>query len=57
MPRTRPRYPREIRQQMIELVRAGWTPHELAQELRLTLKIVYHLGLWFKFILQGEQLA
>jgi len=24
---------------------------------RLTLKIVYHLGLWFKFILQGEQLA
>ena len=28
-----------------------------ATVVRLTLKIVYHLGLWFKFILQGEQLA
>jgi len=32
MPRTRPRYPREFRRQMVELVRAGRTPHELAQE-------------------------
>ena len=32
MPRTRSRYPREFRRQMIELVRAGRTPHELAQE-------------------------
>ena len=30
---------------------------ELNWRARLTLKIVYHLGLWFKFILQGEQLA
>ena len=32
MPRTRSRYPREFRRQIIELVRAGRTPHELAQE-------------------------
>ena len=32
MPRTRPPYPREFRQQMVELVRAGRTPGELAKE-------------------------
>jgi len=32
MPRTKPRYPREFRRQMVELVQAGRTPHELAQE-------------------------
>ena len=32
MPRTRPPYAREFRQQMVELVRAGRTPGELAKE-------------------------
>ena len=32
MPQTRPPYPREFRQQMVELVRAGRTPGELAKE-------------------------
>ena len=32
MPRNRPPYPREFRQQMVELVRAGRTPVELARE-------------------------
>lgn len=32
MPKTRPPYPPEFRQQMVELVRAGRTPRELAQE-------------------------
>ena len=32
MPRTRPPYPPEFRRQMIELVRAGRTPEELAEE-------------------------
>jgi len=32
MPRTRPPYPAEFRQQMIELARAGRTPTELAHE-------------------------
>jgi transposase len=32
MPRTRPPYPPEFRQQMVELVRAGRTPEELARE-------------------------
>ena len=32
MPRSRPPYPPEFRQQMIELVRNGRTPWELAQE-------------------------
>ncbi|HKK26472.1 MAG TPA: transposase, partial [Gemmatimonadota bacterium] len=33
MPRTRPPYPPEFRKQMIELVRIGRTPAELAREL------------------------
>ena len=32
MPRFRPPYPPEFRQQMIELVRAGRTPEELSRE-------------------------
>lgn len=32
MPRTRPPYPLEFRQQIVELVRAGRTPEELAEE-------------------------
>ena len=32
MPRSRPPYPPEFRQQMTELVRAGRTPEELAKE-------------------------
>jgi len=32
MPRTRPPYPPEFRQQIVALVRAGRTPEELAQE-------------------------
>lgn len=32
MPRTRPPYSPEFRQQMVELVRAGRTPEELARE-------------------------
>jgi transposase len=32
MPKTRPPYPSEFRQQMVELVRAGRNPAELARE-------------------------
>lgn len=32
MPRTRPPYPPEFRQQILELVRAGRTPQELSEE-------------------------
>lgn len=32
MPRTRPPYPKEFRQQIVELARTGRTPAELAQE-------------------------
>lgn len=32
MPRRRPPYPQEYREQMVELVRAGRTPEELARE-------------------------
>jgi len=32
MPRTRPPYPEEYRQQILALVRAGRTPEELSQE-------------------------
>jgi transposase len=36
MPRTRGAYPAEFRQQIIELVRAGRTPEELAEEFEPT---------------------
>jgi len=32
MPKSRPPYPAEFRQQMIELVRAGRNPEELSRE-------------------------
>ena len=32
MPRTRPPYPEEYRKKMVELVRTGRTPYELAKE-------------------------
>ena len=32
MPRTRPPYSREFREQLVELVKAGRTPEELAEE-------------------------
>lgn len=32
MPRTRPAYPVELRRRMVELVRAGQTPEELARK-------------------------
>jgi transposase len=36
MPKTRPPYPPEFRRQMVELVRAGRTPEELAAEFEPT---------------------
>jgi transposase len=36
MPRNHPPYPPEFRQQMVELVQAGRTPNELAQEFEPT---------------------
>ena len=36
MPRSHPPYPPEFRQQMVELVRAGRTPNELALEFEPT---------------------
>src|SRR5215207_11275531 len=36
MSRSHPPYPPEFRQQMVELVRAGRTPNELAREFGLT---------------------
>ena len=40
MAKTRPPYPAEFRQQMIELVRAGRTPAELAQEFECTAQTI-----------------
>ena len=34
MPKTRPPYPAEFKQQMVELVRAGRTPAELGREFK-----------------------
>jgi transposase len=36
MPRSHPPYPPEFRRQMVELVRAGRTPNELAEEFEPT---------------------
>jgi len=36
VPRTRPSYPPEFRRQMVELVRAGRSPEELAKEFEPT---------------------
>lgn len=40
MPRTREPYPLEIRQQMVELVRAGRTPWELSREFEPTAQTI-----------------
>jgi len=40
MPRSRPPYPLEFRTQIIELVRAGRTPAELAQEFEPTAQTI-----------------
>jgi transposase len=45
MPRTRPPYPPEFRQQMVELVRAGRTPEELSREFEPTAQTI---GNWVK---------
>ena len=40
MPKTRPPYPTEFRQQIIELVRAGRTPAELSREFQVTAQTI-----------------
>jgi len=45
MPRTRPPYSPEFRQQMVELVRAGRTPGELSREFEPTAQTILN---WVK---------
>jgi len=45
MPRTHPPYPPEYRQQIVELVRAGRRPEELAQEFGPTVQTIQN---WLK---------
>jgi len=45
MPRTRPPYSREFREQMVELVRAGRSPEELAEEFEPS---AYCIRKWVK---------
>ncbi|MBM3280090.1 MAG: transposase [Candidatus Handelsmanbacteria bacterium] len=40
MPRSRPPYPAEFRQQVLELAQAGRTPEELAQEFEPTAQTI-----------------
>ena len=40
MPRTHPPYPAELRQQMVELVRAGRNPAELSREFRCSAQAI-----------------
>ena len=40
MPRSRPPYPPEFREQMVELVRAGRSPEELAEEFEPTAQTI-----------------
>ncbi len=42
MPRTRARYTEEFRSQMVELVRAGRSPEELAKEFEPTAQSIRH---------------
>lgn len=42
MPKSRPPYPPEFRRQIIELVRAGRTPEELAKEYEPTATTIRH---------------
>ena len=44
MPKTKPPYPAEFRQQMVELVRAGRTPAELSREFGCTRADHHQLG-------------
>ena len=45
MPRSRPPYPPEFRRQMVELVRAGRTPEELAKDFEPTAQSI---GNWVR---------
>ncbi len=45
MPRTRPPYPPEFRQQMVQLVKAGRTPEELSREFEPTAQTIHN---WVK---------
>ncbi len=45
MPRTRPPYSPEFRQQMVELVKAGRTPEELSREFEPTAQTIHN---WVK---------
>jgi len=45
MPKSRPPYPEEFRQQILELVGAGRTPEELAQEFEPTAQTIRN---WLK---------
>ncbi len=45
MPRTRPPYSPEFRQQMVELVRTGRTPEELSREFEPTAQTIHN---WVK---------
>ena len=42
MPKSRPPYPAEFRQQMIELVRSGRTPESLAREFEPTAQTIHN---------------
>ena len=44
MPRTHPPYPPEYRQQIVELVRAGRSPEELAREFEPTAQTIQQLA-------------
>ena len=45
MPRTRPAYPSEFRQQMVQLVKAGRAPEELSREFEPTAQTIHN---WVK---------
>ncbi len=45
MPRTRPAYPPEFRQQMVQLVKAGRTAEELSKEFEPTAQTIHN---WVK---------
>ena len=40
MPRSRPRYPAEYRQQMVDLVRSGRSPDHLAREFEPSAELI-----------------
>ena len=53
MPRTRPPYPPELKRQIIELVRAGRSPSELAREFEPTAQTIQN---WIRQADQDEGL-